>query len=433
MKLFFDHFNHKKNFPFPNLWHEKIREFYLDNGEEYNFNTDNWKFILRTCHSELTNNLINVLGYKLASSELNDELYIYPIEFYGGYAEILGDEILTMDGISYNFGLDNISEIAINLAKEKKLYFVINYSHETFSDEPFMNKFEEKINEKGLFINNFLFFVGTSNLFELKPNLKKFHFYFEDNLLQSSAKKIIELKSNPNHALNYKTDWIDVNEVDVKRKKHFVCPNRHSNKSHRFNLGLFFESKNLWDKLYCSFLEKYNKNVRIYNNNLEKYLDTFTAKLPIEMDTESIDYKLSFEVMRAFKKEIYLDSYINIVTESSFFNDIFVTEKILNPITVLQPFIVFSSSGYLKYIKKLGFKTFSPFIDESYDDEMDNIIRFNKLCNEIERLSKKSIDELHSWYIEIIPILEYNRNHAITFSNKKMFIESIKSYINYEK
>ena len=149
------------------------------------------------------------------------------------------------------------------------------------------------------------------------------------------------------------------------------------------------------------------------------------------MDTEFISGEelRSFEVMRSFKKEIYLDSYINIVTESSFINDIFPTEKLLNPITVLQPFIIVSAYGYLEYIKNLGFKKFEPFIDESYDYEKNDAKRLQMICLEIKRLSKLSLEEIHNWYISIIPILEYNRNFAMEFANNTMFIENLKKHI----
>ena len=54
--------------------------------------------------------------------------------------------------------------------------------------------------------------------------------------------------------------------------------------------------------------------------------------------------------------------------------------------------------------------------------------RFKMLCDEVLRISKISLDEIHNWYISIIPILEHNRNHAIEFANKPMFIESLKKY-----
>jgi hypothetical protein len=202
-------------------------------------------------------------------------------------------------------------------------------------------------------------------------------------------------------------------------------------------LGCFFEVKNLWDKIYCSFLQKTQSlliinNISIdFKNKILNNADSFIKRLPIEMDTENLneDEKQSFEVTKAFKKEIYLDSYIHIITETNFEKDIFPTEKLINPIIVLQPFILFGAPGYLKYIKELGFKTFDGFIDENYDNEYDNGKRFEMLCNEIDRLSKLSLEEIHNWYISIIPILEYNRNFAIEFAKKPMFIENLKKHI----
>ena len=96
---------------------------------------------------------------------------------------------------------------------------------------------------------------------------------------------------------------------------------------------------------------------------------------------------------------------------------------------VLQPFIFFGAPGYLKYIKELGFKTFNGFIDESYDDEYDDGKRFEMVCDEIKRLSELSLEEIHNWYISIIiPILEYNRNYALKFAKKIMFLENLEKY-----
>jgi hypothetical protein len=134
--------------------------------------------------------------------------------------------------------------------------------------------------------------------------------------------------------------------------------------------------------------------------------------------------------MRAYKKEIYTDSYIHIVTETNFKNDIFPTEKIINPMVVLQPFILLGAPGYLKYIKELGFKTFDGFIDESYDNEYDDAKRFELICKEIKRLSEIPLEQIHNWYTSIlIPILEYNRNFALKFAQRTMFIENLKKHI----
>ena len=446
--LAYDRYDTIRKSPYPNGWHTELYN-YADtiNDNEY-MDIVKEKFKLSSSHSELKGNVLYkhngkyVILKNMNYQNYNGEILFYPIEIYGSHNHFIENEIKTTnDNIEYKtLFIDVVSKEAIELAKQKKLIFVFNISHEPFSDLNFLKQFSIQIQSIGLEESDFIFFGGSSNLLELHPELNntKFKFYFEDNLLISSSKKVNDLKENPSYVLGYKTDWFTNFDILEKRNKHFVCPNRSSNKKHRFSLGCFFELKNLWDKIYCSFLQKYDNRVNItddLSNNFKIKLniaaETFIKKLPIEMDTENLNEseKESFESMRSFKKEIYLDSYIHIITETNFSKDIFPTEKLINPITVLQPFILFGAPGYLQYVKKLGFKTFDGFIDESYDAEYDNGKRFEMLCNEIERLSKLSLEEIHNWYISIIPILEYNRNFAMEFANKPMFIENLKKHI----
>ena len=113
-------------------------------------------------------------------------------------------------------------------------------------------------------------------------------------------------------------------------------------------------------------------NNKEFENNILKSNDEFRNRTPFEFDTQNVKDKEmwdgGYESSRAFKREVYLDSYIYIGTENRFVDEIFITDKIFNGVACLQPFIVFSCVGYLKYIKKLGFKTFDDFIDESYDE-----------------------------------------------------------------
>jgi len=444
--LAYDRYDYKRNQPYPNGWHE----LYCKYAET--IDGDNWfdkireKFKVASNHSELRGNIINKYNgkYKIIKGidyeNYKDEQLFYPIEIYGSHNTFVDKkESVTETGLKYFTDFKNVvSKEAIELAKKQKLFFIINESHEPLSDYNFLNTLTFDIKSLGLHTESFLIFGGSSNLLDLYPELKQsgFNFYFEDNLLISSSKKIIDLKQHNFYGLGYKSEWFDISEINVKREKHFVCPNRNSNKHHRFSLGCFIESENLWDKMYCSFLKK-ETNTPILNEleteflkKLQEASKSFKDKLPIQMDTENLSEseRECFESMRSFKKEIYLNSYIQIVTETNFSNDIFPTEKIINPMTVLQPFILFGAYGYLDYIKKLGFKTFDGFIDESYDLEKNDAKRFKMLCDELIRLSKISLEEIHNWYISIIPILEHNRNHAIEFASKPMFIENLKKY-----
>jgi len=90
---------------------------------------------------------------------------------------------------------------------------------------------------------------------------------------------------------------------------------------------------------------------------------------------------------------------------------------------VLHPFILVGHPYSLKKLKELGFKTFSPWIDESYDEIEDESIRMYRVLNEIDKLCSKSLDELHEMYIEMWPILEHNYKrlynyYDISLSNK---------------
>jgi hypothetical protein len=446
--LAYDRYDFKRKMAYPNGWNTKLYDYADTIDSQDFFSIVRAKFNLASSHSELRGNVLHKLGGryvildKLDIKNYNGDILFYPIEIYGNHNFLADDTIYNADGIKYRVNFKNVvSEYAIELAKMGKLVFVINISHEPFSDFNFLKKLSEEIKYIGLNESNFIFFGGTSNLFELHPDIKNmgFTFYFENNLLISSCKKLHDLKTQPNHALGYKTEWLNVADVGANRNKYFVCPNRNSNKPHRFALGCFFEAENLWDKIYSSFLLKYDNRIQLIDgleyslrNQLRTSISSFISKLPIEMDTMNLkeSEKESFEVLRAYKKEIYTDSYIHIVTETNFKNDIFTTEKIINPMVVLQPFILVGAPGYLKYIKELGFKTFDGFIDESYDNECNDAKRFELICKEIKRLSEKPLEEIHNWYISILtPILEYNRNFALKFAEKPMFIENLKKHI----
>ena len=70
-----------------------------------------------------------------------------------------------------------------------------------------------------------------------------------------------------------------------------------------------------------------------------------------------------------------------------------ITEKTNKPIACCRPFIVFSTPYFLEDVRQLGFETFSPYINESYDIETDNYKRLNMIVDEIERITNLPADE----------------------------------------
>jgi len=102
------------------------------------------------------------------------------------------------------------------------------------------------------------------------------------------------------------------------------------------------------------------------------------------------------------------------VCETSCHSDYtFITEKTLRPVINLQPFIIFGNPYTLKSLKELGFKTFDKWVDESYDLEINTNKRFELAYNEILKISKLDIDEIHEIYFDMFEILEHNFNNLV--------------------
>lgn len=71
----------------------------------------------------------------------------------------------------------------------------------------------------------------------------------------------------------------------------------------------------------------------------------------------------------------------------------FPTEKTYKAIACARPFIAVSTPYFLESLKRLGFKTFSPWIDESYDREPDNSQRMRLIIKEAQRINGLSQEE----------------------------------------
>jgi|TARA_R110000796_G_scaffold182301_1_gene298853 hypothetical protein len=114
-------------------------------------------------------------------------------------------------------------------------------------------------------------------------------------------------------------------------------------------------------------------------------------------------------------QNFYRDIFVDIVTETRFAQPHGnFSEKLLQPIQYMKPFILLAPPHTLEYFKSFGYQTFSDFWDESYDDIEDHGERLAKIFTIIQDLLKKPIEELREVYKEMMPILEHNN---------KLFIE----------
>ena len=107
----------------------------------------------------------------------------------------------------------------------------------------------------------------------------------------------------------------------------------------------------------------------------------------------------------------------------------FLNEKTFKPIACMQPFIINGMPGSLKHLHELGFKTFSDWWDESYDNETDFKKRSDKVIKVVNELCNLSHKSLLNLIIDMQDVLEHNRSHLI-LQPKKHSIDLYNQIIN---
>jgi hypothetical protein len=175
-----------------------------------------------------------------------------------------------------------------------------------------------------------------------------------------------------------------------------------------------------------------------YNTEVSQLLSQSESTLR-KMDKLIIDVDESSTVnsanILATDKDLYENSYFSVVTETSIplkpFSHHFngntdtgriLSEKIFKPVALRHPFLVVSNPKTLELFRSLGYKTFSPLIDESYDDVEDTAQRLLMIAKEVKRLCELTPDELAYFLTEAKKICDYNLD---VMTNKKYFIHPL--------
>jgi hypothetical protein len=249
-----------------------------------------------------------------------------------------------------------------------------------------------------------------------------------------------------NYFVEYATHWvlkkkkfpIEDFKVDKIREKKFTCLNGAYRENRIIIVSELFRN-GLENDGYISCIGNYGEPPRDIRNSAEVdkdltfkdlikyYMDSVYPKLPIVIDMEKDMELIEPYIGHSYVHEMYTNSYFNIVTETSYNfdtaaiigNSIFLTEKTYRAIFGMQPFIVVSNPGFLKFLKSIGFKTFPEFFDESYDEIENPIERMNTIVNEIKKICSLSLEELHDRYYNIFDKLEHNRNRLIEMVNDR--------------
>jgi hypothetical protein len=110
---------------------------------------------------------------------------------------------------------------------------------------------------------------------------------------------------------------------------------------------------------------------------------------------------------------IYSLCHIEVVLETNAYEMGWFTEKTTRCLYTGKPFLLMGAQGQIDHLRSIGFKTFEPWIDESYDKEPNTDKRFDLVQQEIRRIGSLSEQELIEFLQGIKTVAEYNKNNYI--------------------
>lgn len=115
--------------------------------------------------------------------------------------------------------------------------------------------------------------------------------------------------------------------------------------------------------------------------------------------------------------EIYNKTWFSVVCETLGKDRIFLSaEKIAKCLHARRLFVVFAIQGFLQQYRDWGFETFGDIIDESYDQEADDITRWSKAFNQVKWLCSQDLPALLE---KLHPRLEHNHHRLYAFEQEK--------------
>jgi len=115
--------------------------------------------------------------------------------------------------------------------------------------------------------------------------------------------------------------------------------------------------------------------------------------------------------------KVYHSFFLEVVCETySRGTSFYPTEKIWRPIINRTPFIVQGPKDYIKNLRRLGFKTFSNWFDESHEQDEYNYQPIG-ICATLNRLATHSTSELEGIHIDMADTLEHNYQVMLSLNN----------------
>ncbi len=221
------------------------------------------------------------------------------------------------------------------------------------------------------------------------------------------------------------------------KEKIFLCFNRMP-KQHRLDLLEMMLTHNYVNLGFYSFSFDLIESLAVY-----PYFDEPNRYITIKNNKNMFPLVLNMTLERSNPVDLMIDdlqyfeeSYFSIVTETAFYdkqshgiNSTFITEKTMKCFPTFHPFIMIGRPHSLLALKKLGYQTFNPMIDESYDSIENDDDRLSMIFLEIHKLMSKTPADWIVWQTQIKEIVIHNNNIFKSSGTNYSSINNIKDVI----
>lgn len=186
--------------------------------------------------------------------------------------------------------------------------------------------------------------------------------------------------------------------------RHFICPNW------RYSLHRSLVIEHLKDTPgYYSWAFS---NPPLSIDSTLEYTDSHSHKWP------SGELKGPQGLIRYYEK-----SFCVVANETRFYQPTGnFSEKTVNAMIYKRPFICVAPPYTLEYIRKLGFKTFDKWFDESYDTEEDHFIRMHLIRGVLDSIKLLSINDCKQILKDMEEVLLHNQRLSEKIYNNEQVL-----------
>ena len=447
MNFLYDYYFQK---PFMNAWDYKTSPAFKNNTTlDYRiFNSSNpeenkvgvWCVDAhRICdETKVTHNMVFDIINKEGKTK-DDKKYIYKIDMYGGIGNAFP---IKKDWPDRKNVFDLIPTKTLNaIRKNKNIHIMLNYFQEGVIEYFHLKDIHDSLHQLKIPTNQCILQFGGYDIddwyaefcrnYAITQKIKVIHHSW---VWETKSNEFYNYKEDNNNLLSAKNVNDDY-KVEIK-KHNFNCLNRRL-RTHRLYTLAVLEKYGMIDNNIVTYDFTIPENVphlvelttydiaqnHIYNfRGLDKYLHYLMNDKPKKTyDYDDLQNLFGINHERA---SVYEDSMFSLVTETTVLpNEYYISEKVVKPIGHNHPFIVFGSVGTLKHLRKMGFKTFEPYIDESYDLEPKPERRFEMILSQVVKLCSKSEEQKLKWMQDVKPIIEHNSKHLESFVNMKSYYD----------